>query len=269
MDKENRKNRTYFLKEELADCMENIQDEFSVERIDDICAELSKLEENVSVFDVNKSKNEFFKEYLPLIQDNQDKKGVNFESADKKRNRFSRKLKQTVVLVAVIIGAFGVTSVASGKNYIKAILNWSNEGFHISVHKEYDLEVGFEDEYVPWPELEDQFKYNITNIGYFSEKMYVTDYFNLTEGDTDIVLTDGENDYIYSVHSLEQENLKYVIEKTDKEPYEYVVDDTTYYFVYNTNWLNITWQYNNDLHVITGVLNDTEAIAIVDSISYK
>ena len=257
------------MKEELADCMENIQDEFSVEKIDELCTELSRLEKNENSFDIKKSKDKFFEDYLPLVQNNQGDPKNNFESANTKRYRFSRRLKQAVVLAAVIIGLFGVTSVASGKNYIQAILNWSNEGFHISAQKEYDLEAGLEDEYIPWSDLEDQFKYNIPNIGYFSEKMYVTDYFNLTEDDTDIVLTDGENDYIYSVHSLEQGSPKVVIEKTDKVPYEYVVDNVTYYFVYNKNWINITWQHNNDLHIITGVLNDAEAIAIVDSISYK
>lgn len=266
MDKEYRKNKADSLKEELAECMENIQDEFSVERIDEICAELSKLEENDSRFDINKSKDEFFRDYLPLVQDNKETKSG---STGTKNIRFSRRLKRVVVLAAVIIGLFGVTSVASGKNYIEAILNWSNEGFHISAQREYDLEVGLEDEYIPWSDLEDQFKYNVPNIGYFSEKMYVTDYFNLTEDDTDIVLTNGENDYIYSIHSLDKGSPKVVIEKTEKSPYEYVVDNVTYYFVYNKNWINITWQHYNDLHIITGVLNDAEAIAIVDSISYK
>ena len=127
MDKEYRKNKADSLKEELAECMENIQDEFSVERIDKICAELSRLEEKDSSFDINKSKDEFFRDYLPLVQDNNETKSG---SKGAKNLRFSRRLKQAVVLAAVIIGLFGVTSVASGKNYIEAILNWSNEGFH-------------------------------------------------------------------------------------------------------------------------------------------
>ena len=57
------------LREELAKAVEQIEDEFSLQRIDELTAKLESLEGTEEKFNAKQAKAEFFQKYYPLVEE--------------------------------------------------------------------------------------------------------------------------------------------------------------------------------------------------------
>lgn len=259
------------LQKELAEAMEQLEDEFSLQRIDALTAELERLE--ASAFDVEQAKAEFFHTYFPLAEEKDEWKQQTVH-----RGRPRRKLKAAVVLAAVFLCLNGATVAIAGMNLFEAIFRWDEETFQISVDdsngapsaKKERQEI-ISKEGTAWAELEAEFGAEIPVIGYLVENMEITSMKCLGENNrlADIDFSDGEKEYFYSAKKLQYGGGTTYVEKTAEEPLIYEVGGITYYFAQNRRWMSIIWQYKNQLYILSGDFDTEQAKMIVKSIQYE
>lgn len=261
------------LREELADAIEQMEDEFSLERIDELTGELERLEGAEGDFDVKQAKAEFFQKYYPLTEEWEEQ---NRQRTHKGRQKgLGRRAKAAVVLAAAFLCLNGATVAIAGMNLFEAIFQWDEETFRIGVAEgnveipaREDKTMIFSEEGTAWEDLEADFGAEIPLIGAFAD-MEITRMEQMRKDIVDIDFSDGENDYYYSIQNLKYGHANMIVEKTEEEPIEYNLDEITYYFVQNRRWMTIVWQYENQIYAITGDFDEEQAKTIVESIQYE
>lgn len=261
------------LREELADAIEQMEDEFSLERIDKLTAKLESLEGAEREFDVKQAKTEFFQKYYPLAEKREER---NQQREHKGRQKgIGRRAKAAVVLAAAFLCLNGATVAIAGMNLFEAIFQWDEETFRIGVAEgnveipaREDKTMIFSEEGTAWEDLEADFGAEIPLIGAFAD-MEITRMEQMRKDIVDIDFSDGENDYYYSIQNLKYGHANMIVEKTEEEPIEYNLDEITYYFVQNRRWMTIVWQYENQIYAITGDFDEEQAKTIVESIQYE
>lgn len=264
------------LREELAEAMEQMEDEFSLERIDKLTAKLESLEGAEREFDVKQAKTEFFQKYYPLTEEWEEQ---NRQRTHKGRQRgqsgLGRKMKAAIVLAAVFLCLNGATVAIAGMNLFEAIFRWDEETFQIGtaegnveIPAREDKTMLFSEEGTAWAELEADFGAEIPTIGAFAD-MEITEMESDVEGYAFIAFSDGEQEYHYDAKNLERRGGTTVVEKTEEEPIEYNLNGITYYFVQNRRWAVIVWQYENQIYTLSGDFEIEQAETIIKSIQYK
>lgn len=266
------------LREELANAMEHIEDELSLQRIEELTAELECLEPVADEFDIVQAETEFFQEYLPLVEERrgqaQLQRGKNHKDANK--IRFGRRLRAAVVLAAIFLCLNGATVAIADMNIFEALFKWDEDTFQInamgssmgSPAEEIDKTQFFDEEGTEWTELEEKLGTEIPVIGYFVENMEIKELKYLGDDYANIVFSNGDGEYLYTVQKLDGE-MDRLVEKVDDLPTEFSFDGITYFFAKNRNWLTIIWQYNNQIYTIMGDFDEGLAETIVKSIQYE
>ena len=261
------------LREELAKAMERMEDEFSLERIDELTAKLERLEGAESDFDVKEAKAEFFQKYYPLAEKREERNQQREHTGRKKG--LCRRGKAAVVLAAAFLCLNGATVAIAGMNLFEAIFQWDEETFQIGVAENtVEIPVGedktmlFSEEGTAWAELEADFGAEIPTIGAFAD-MEIKNMKKFQSGIAAIDFLDGKDEYNYSVYRMDYGHTSMIVEKTGEEPIEYNLDGITYYFVQNRRWAVIVWQYENQIYTISGDFEIEQAKAIIKSIQYK
>lgn len=265
-----KENESKKLQRELEEAMEQMEDEFSLQRIDGLTAKLEILEAAESDFDVKQAKAEFFHDYFPLVE----KMGERNQQKGHK-GRLGRRMKAAIVLAAAFLCLNGATVAIAGMNLFEAIFRWDEETFqigtaegHVEIPAGADKTAIFSEEGTAWAELEADFGAEIPLIGAFAD-MEITRMEQMRKDIVDIDFSDGENDYYYSIQNLKYGHANMIVEKTEEEPIEYNLDGITYYFVQNRRWMTIVWQYENQIYTITGDFDEEQAKTIVESIQYE
>lgn len=264
------------LQKELAEAMEQMEDEFSLQRIDELTAKLEKLEGAEGDFDVKQAKEEFFHDYFPLVEEREERK-QHREHKGRQRGQsgMGRKMKAAIVLAAAFLCLNGATVAIAGMNLFEAIFQWDEETFRIGVAESTveipareDKTMIFSEEGTAWAELEADFGAEIPTIGAFAD-MEITEMESDVEGYAFIAFSDGEQEYHYDAKNLERRGGTTVVEKTEEEPIEYNLNGITYYFVQNRRWAVIVWQYENQIYTLSGDFEIEQAETIIKSIQYK
>lgn len=263
------------LREELADAIEQMEDEFSLERIDELTGELERLEGAEGDFDVKQAKAEFFQKYYPLTEEWEEQ---NRQRTHKGRQKgLGRRAKAAVVLVAAFLCLNGATVAIAGMNLFEAIFRWDEETFRIGVAEgnveipaREDKTMIFSEEGTAWAELEADFGAEIPTIGAFAD-MEITEMecTGKRKKYVDVTFFDGDKEYHYSVKKLEYRDSTMYVEKTEEEPIKFDWDGIVYYFVQNRRWMSIIWQYENKVYVLSGDFEIEQAKTIVESIQYE
>ena len=266
------------LREELAEAIEQMEDEFSLERIDELTGELERLEGAEGDFDVKQAKAEFFQKYYPLTEEWEEQ---NRQRTHKGRQRgqsgLGRKMKAAIVLAAVFLCLNGATVAIAGMNLFEAIFRWDEETFRIGVAEgtmeipaREDKTMIFSEEGTAWAELEADFGAEIPTIGAFAD-MEITEMecTGKRKKYVDVTFFDGDKEYHYSVKKLEYRDSTMYVEKTEEEPIKFDWDGIVYYFVQNRRWMSIIWQYENKVYVLSGDFEIEQAKTIVESIQYE
>ncbi|MGM9917178.1 DUF4367 domain-containing protein [Anaerotignum sp.] len=267
------------LREELEDAIEQMEDEFSLERIDELTGELERLEGAEGDFDVKQAKAEFFQKYYPLTEEweeqNRQRTHKGRQRGQSRQSRLGRRMKAAMVLAAAFLCLNGATVAIAGMNLFEAIFQWDEETFrigtaegHVEIPAGADKTAIFSEEGTAWAELEADFGAEIPLIGAFAD-MEITRMEQMRKNIVDIDFSDGENDYYYSIQNLKYGHANMIVEKTEEEPIEYNLDGITYYFVQNRRWMTIVWQYENQIYTITGDFDEEQAKTIVESIQYE
>lgn len=264
------------LREELAYAMEHIENERSLQTIEKLTAELERLESVADEFDVEKEKAEFFQEYLPLAEKEYRQAEVQREKNRKNKIRLGRGLRAAVVLIAVFFCINGATVAVANMNILEALFRWdagtlqiSTEGDRmVSPVKEIDKAEIFDRKGATWAELEEEFRAEIPLVGYLVENMAIEELKYLENDYANIVFSDEEGEYLYTVQKLNRKTNRSV-EKLNVPPIEFSFDGITYRIVKNRNWLTIIWQYDNQIYTIMGDFDETLAKEMVKSIRYE
>lgn len=264
------------LREELAYAMEHIENERSLQTIEKLTAELEQLEPVADEFDVEKEKAEFFQEYLPLAEEEYRQVKVQREKNLKNKIRLGRGLRAAVVLIAVFLGINGATIALADVNILEALFRWNTDTFRIdaagdrmiSPVKEIDKAEIFDRKGTTWAELEEEFVAEIPVIGYLVENMEIEKLKYLENDYANIVFSDEEGEYLYSVQKLNRKTNR-LVEKLNAPPIEFNFDGITYYITKNREWLTIIWQYDNQIYTIMGELDEELAEKIIKSIQYE
>lgn len=261
------------LQKELAEAMEQMEDEFSLQRIDELTAKLEKLEGAEGDFDVKQAKEEFFQKYYPLVEEREERKQHREHKG--RQSGLGRKMKAAIVLAAAFLCLNGATVAIAGMNLFEAIFQWDEETFRIGtaegtveIPTREDKTMIFSEEGTAWAELEADFGAEIPVIGAFAD-MEITEMECGGEGFAFIAFSDGEQEYHYDAKNLERRGGTTIVEKTEEEPIQYNLDGITYYFVQNRRWMTIVWQYENQIYTITGDFDEERAKTIVESIAYE
>lgn len=263
------------LREELADAIEQMEDEFSLERIDELTGELERLEGAEGDFDVKQAKAEFFQKYYPLTEEWEEQ---NRQRTHKGRQKgLGRRAKAAIVLAAAFLCLNGATVAIAGMNLFEAIFRWDEETFRIGVAEgnveipaREDKTMIFSEEGTAWAELEADFGAEIPTIGAFAD-MEITEMecTGKRKKYVDVTFFDGDKEYHYSVKKLEYRDSTMYVEKTEEEPIKFDWDGIVYYFVQNRRWMSIIWQYENKVYVLSGDFEIEQAKTIVESIQYE
>lgn len=264
------------LREELADAIEQMEDEFSLERIDELTGELERLEGAEGDFDVKQAKAEFFQKYYPLTEEWEEQNRKRTHKGRQRGQRgLGRKMKAAIVLAAAFLCLNGATVAIAGMNLFEAIFQWDEETFRIGVAEgtmeiptREDKTMIFSEEGTAWAELEADFGAEIPTIGAFTD-MEIKNMKKFQSGIAAIDFLDGKDEYNYSVYRMDYGHTNMIVEKTGEEPIEYNLDGITYYFVQNRRWMVIVWQYENQIYTITGDFEIEQAKTIVESIQYE
>lgn len=263
------------LREELADAIEQMEDEFSLERIDELTGELERLEGVEGDFDVKQAKAEFFQKYYPLTEEWEEQ---NRQRTHKGRQKgLGRRAKAAIVLAAAFLCLNGATVAIAGMNLFEAIFRWDEETFQIGtaegnveIPAREDKTMLFSEEGTAWAELEADFGAEIPTIGAFAD-MEITEMecTGKRKKYVDVTFFDGDKEYHYSVKKLEYRDSTMYVEKTEEEPIKFDWDGIVYYFVQNRRWMSIIWQYENKVYVLSGDFEIEQAKTIVESIQYE
>lgn len=264
------------LREGLAKAVEQIEDEFSLQRIDELTAKLESLEGAEEEFNPKQAKAEFFQKYYPLVEEwEEENRQREHKGGQSKQSGLGRKMKAAMVLAAAFLCLNGATVAIAGMNLFEAIFRWDAETFRIgTVEETMEIPAGvdktaiFSEEGTIWAELESDFGAEIPMIGAF-EDMEITGMEQMRKDIVDIDFSDGEKDYYYSIQNLKYGHVNMIVEKTEEEPIKYTLDGTTYYFVQNRRWMTIVWQYENQIYTISGDFDVKRAKTIVESIQYE
>lgn len=264
------------LREELAYAMEHIENERSLQTIEKLTAELERLESVEDEFDVEKEKAEFFQEYLPLAEKEYRQAEVQREKNRKNKIRLGRGLRAAVVLIAVFFCINGATVAVANVNILEALFRWDAGTLQISTAgdrmvspvKEIDKAEIFDRKGATWAELEEEFRAEIPLVGYLVENMAIEELKYLETDYANIVFSDEEREYLYTVQKLNRKTNRSV-EKLNVPPIEFNFDGITYRIVKNRNWLTIIWQYDNQIYTIMGDFDETLAKEMVKSIRYE
>ena len=264
------------LREELAKAVEQIEDEFSLQRIDELTAKLESLEGTEEKFNPKQAKAEFFQKYYPLVEEwEEENRQREHKGRQSKQSGLGRKMKAAMVLAAAFLCLNGATVAIAGMNLFEAVFRWDAETFQVSMENgqgnmltQRDNERIQNDKGTAWTELEADFEAEIPLIGEF-EDMEITRMEQMRKDIVDIDFSDGEKDYYYSIQNLKYGHVNMIVEKTEEEPIKYTLDGTTYYFVQNRRWMTIVWQYENQIYTISGDFDVKRAKIIVESIQYE
>ena len=264
------------LREELAKAVEQIEDEFSLQRIDELTAKLESLEGTEEKFNAKQAKAEFFQKYYPLVEEwEEENRQREHKGRQSKQSGLGRKMKAAMVLAAAFLCLNGATVAIAGMNLFEAVFRWDAETFQVSMENgqgnmltQRDNERIQNDKGTAWTELEADFEAEIPLIGEF-EDMEITRMEQMRKDIVDIDFSDGEKDYYYSIQNLKYGHVNMIVEKTEEEPIKYTLDGTTYYFVQNRRWMTIVWQYENQIYTISGDFDVKRAKTIVESIQYE
>lgn len=262
------------LQKELAEAMEQMEDEFSLQRIDELTEKLESLEGAEGDFDVKQAKAEFFHDYFPLVEEREERKQHREHKG--RQSGLGRKMKAAIVLAAAFLCLNGATVAIAGMNLFEAIFQWDEETFRIGIAEgtveipaREDKTAILSEEGTAWADLEADFGAEIPVIGAFVEDMEITRMEQIRKDIVDIDFSDGEKDYYYSIHNLRYGHSNMIVEKTEEEPIQFDLDGITYYFVDNRRWMTIVWQYENQIYTITGDFDEERAKTIVESIAYE
>lgn len=264
------------LREELAKAVEQIEDEFSLQRIDELTAKLESLEGTEEKFNPKQAKAEFFQKYYPLVEEwEEENRQREHKGRQSKQSGLGRKMKAAMVLAAAFLCLNGATVAIAGMNLFEAVFRWDTETFQVSMENgqgnmltQRDNERIQNEKGTAWTELEADFEAEIPLIGEF-EDMEITRMEQMRKDIVDIDFSDGEKDYYYSIQNLKYGHVNMIVEKTEEEPIKYTLDGTTYYFVQNRRWMTIVWQYENQIYTISGDFDVKRAKTIVESIQYE
>ncbi len=264
------------IQKELEEAMEQMEDEFSLGRIDELIAKLESLKGVESDFDVKQAKAEFFYDYFPLVEEREERKQQ--REHEGRQSRLGRRMKAAMVLAVAFLCLNGATVAIAGMNLFEAIFQWDEETFRIGtaegameIPAREDKTTIFSEEGTAWADLEADFGAEIPVIGKFVENMEITgmECTGKKKKYANIVFSDGDKEYHYSVKKLEYGDGTMYVEKTEEEPIEYVLDGITYYFVQNRRWMSIVWQYKNQVCVLSGDFDEGWVKTIVESIQYE
>lgn len=263
------------LKEQLAEAMDNIEDEFSIQKIDELTEKLRSMESAEESLNMAEAKEEFFRDFLPLVEQNKeyDKHKYYTEKSSGSRKR----LRLAIIIAAALLLINGVVIAVAGMNVFEALFHWNDTSFRITVTDEYEKDTELFDKntiYVnenkSWFEMEKEFGTEIPVIGCFAEDMEVTNMERLLDNIIHIEFTSGGEEYLYSVEKLNQSNRKRIVEKTEEDPTIYSYQGIDYYFIPNERWITILWQYENQLYMFYLDDGDVEqAKTVVKSIQYE
>lgn len=262
------------LRQELAEAMDHIEDEFSLQKISELTAELERLESFADEFDVTKAKEEFFRAYYPLAKEQESRE----QKQDiARRGSMRRKMRAVLVAAAVLLCLNGATMVIAGTNVFDALFNWNDETLQIGIDRSHESDSGKIDKNsiisadgMSWQELEDSFGAEIPVIGYFIEQeMDIIRMKQFREDVVDIIFLDGEKEYIYTIQKLKYGNENIIIEKTEINLIKYNVANVSYYFSQNRSSISIIWQQDNQVYTVSGNFNKMQAETIVQSIQYE
>ena len=250
------------LRAELSAAMDNI-DEFSMERIDQLSAALEELEPKANEFDLESTKEEFFRDYYP--------------SAVKMRNEsekpqvgVKRKVKLAVVVAAVLLCLCGGTVAIAGINIFETIFKSNGEILRMEAGGYYKDESEIVSQNgMSWEELEGIFGEEIPIIRYFVDKMDIGQMSIVHDNMVLVEFIKGEDVYTYTVQKLNNNNMDRTIEKTEDETMVISLDDIEYHIVQNKNWINVIWQKDNRLCTLAGISDEIEAKNAIESIQYE
>ncbi len=262
------------LRQELADAMDHIEDEFSLQKISDLTAKLESLESFEDQYDERKLEEEFFRAYYPLAKE---QRRLKRKQDIARRGSMRRKMKAVLVAAAVLLCLNGATMVIGGTNVFDALFNWNDETLQIGIDRSHESDSGKIDKNdiissdgMTWQELEDSFGAEIPVIGYFiDEGMEITRMKQMRDDMVDIVYEEDGKTYIYTIQKLKYSNENRIIEKIGGNPTEFKIASFNYYFIQNSNAISIIWQFDNYVYTILGEINRVQAETIVQSIQYE
>lgn len=260
------------LRQKLEEAMEHIEDEFSLQQISELTAALEALESFKHEFDMEQAKEEFFREYYPLAEEQRRRKQNRIGKGTRKR-----KLKPVLIAAAMLLCLNGVTMVIGGTNVFEALFNWNNETLQIGIkqHSEnpaenLDKSKLRSSDGMTWQELEDSFGAEIPLIGYFIEKeMEITRMEKMRHDMANIIFSNSNKTYLYTIQKLNAAKENRILEKTEPAPTDLHIDNITYYFIENKNSITIIWQSENQVYTILGEFDPAQIKPIVQSIQYE
>ncbi len=116
------------LVDDLADCLEQLQDDSDVERIDRILEEIEQLGPAAPDFDVEQSLAEFYRKYGYLFSE---EPSAGQEAKPKRRKSFPRIARTVAIVAALLIICLGVAQ-AAGFNLMSIFPWWNGEQFHFA-----------------------------------------------------------------------------------------------------------------------------------------
>lgn len=116
------------LVDDLADCLEQLQDDSDVERIDRILEEIEQLGPVAPDFDVEQSLAEFYRKYGYLFSE---EPSAGKEAKPKRRKSFPRIARTVAIVAALLIICLGVAQ-AAGFNLMSIFPWWNGEQFHFA-----------------------------------------------------------------------------------------------------------------------------------------
>lgn len=262
------------LQKDLAECMEHIEDEFSLKKIDELTKQLRNMETTETQFNIKEAKEEFFRDYLPLAE--QKETYAHQEYNAEKKSGSKSKFKVALILAAAFVFINGIVIAVAGMNVFEALFKWNDTSFQITVNDEYgqnttnvDKNKLFDKEDISWAGMEKEFGAKIPIIRYFADDMEITRMELLSDDIADIEFVSSGKTYLYSAEKLAPQNGFSIVEKTEDDPTIYSYNGVKYYFIPNEKWITILWQYENQLYTLMfGDIDEIEAKKIVESIEY-
>ena len=263
------------LQEDLAKYMENIEDEFSLQKIDELTEQLKNMELMETHFNVREAKEDFFRDYLPLAEQKENYAHQEYNAEKKSGSR--KKLKVALILAAAFVFVNGIVIAVAGMNVFEALFKWNDTSFQITVNDEYGKNTSnidknniYDREGVVWADLEQEFGAEIPVISYFVDDMDVISMELVREKLVYIEFSAFGEKYLYSIEKLDFNNGFTAVEKIEGNPIIYSYNGIEYYFIQNEKWLTIIWQYSNQLYTLSfGDIDEVQAKEIVESIQYN
>ena len=154
------------LRAELSTAMDNI-DEFSMERIDQLSAALEELEPKADEFDLDSSKEEFFRDYYPAAVELRN-------DSEKPQTGVKRRVKLAVIVAAVLLCLCGGTVAIAGINIFETIFKSNSEVLRMEAGGfDYDKSQIISQNGMTWEALEEKAAMEIPVIGHFIEQMEI------------------------------------------------------------------------------------------------